>query len=257
MAAVMAGTSHAPISAILILYEFTGNYDMILPVMVAAILSGTLAKSLRPYSIYTESLRGRGIDLPTRMEEAVLAGLKAEDLMRPDPNLLRPGDRYGDVVERFLSTRRQRLFVVDADGRLVGAVSLHDIKSALEQPELLTAVVALDLMAPVDRVIHPDERLQRATEYFAHSDYERLPVVDGDGHYLGMLAKARPAGGLRSGVLGRPAMLATFVSGQESQASRQYVDIPPDFSLRLVPVPAELVGKTLAEARCPRRWERG
>src|SRR5258706_6851069 len=70
MAAVMAGTSHAPISAILILFEFTGNYDMILPVMVAAILSRPLAKPLRPHSIYTASLHGRGIDLPTPMEEA-------------------------------------------------------------------------------------------------------------------------------------------------------------------------------------------
>jgi len=251
MAAVMAGTSHAPISAILILFEFTGNYDMILPVMVAAILSGTLAKRVRPYSIYTESLRGRGIDLPSRMEEAVLAGLKAGDLMRPDTTLLRPADRYGDVVAKFLSTRRQRLFVVDDDGRLVGAISLHDIKSALEQPELLTAVVALDLMAPVDRAIHQDERLHRATEYFAHSDFERLPVVDGEGRFLGLLAKRDLLAVYAQEVLGRPAMLATFVSGQESNASRQYVDIPPDFSLRLVPAPPELVGKTLAEARLP------
>ncbi|HEX4961332.1 MAG TPA: chloride channel protein [Thermoanaerobaculia bacterium] len=251
MAAVMAGTSHAPISAILILFEFTGNYDMILPVMVAAILASTLARRLRPYSIYTESLRGRGIDLPSRMEEAVLAGLKAEDLVRPDFSILRPGDHYGDVVEKFLSTKRQRLFVVEKDGRLVGAISLHDIKHALEQPEMLTAVVALDLMVPVDRAIHKDERLHRATEYFAHSDFERLPVVDGDGNYLGMLAKRDLLAVYAQEVLGRPAMLATFVSGQESRASRQYVDIPPDFSLRLVPVPPDLVGKTLAEARLP------
>jgi len=251
MAAVMAGTSHAPISAILILFEFTGNYDMILPVMVAAILSSTLARSLRPYSIYTESLQARGIELPSRMEAVVLAGLKAEDLARPDPSILRPGDRYRDVVEKFLSTRRQRLFVVGEDGRLLGAISLHDIKHALEQPELLTAVVALDLMAPVDRAIHKDERLHRATEYFAGSDFERLPVVDGDGRYLGVLAKRDLLAVYAQEVLGRPAMLATFVSGQESQASRQYVDIPPDFSLRLVPVPPGLVGKTLAEARLP------
>ena len=64
MAAVMAGTSYAPISAILILFEFTGNYDLILPVMLAAILSSLLARALHPYSIYTESLRGKGIDLP-------------------------------------------------------------------------------------------------------------------------------------------------------------------------------------------------
>ncbi|HEV2851876.1 MAG TPA: chloride channel protein [Thermoanaerobaculia bacterium] len=250
MAAVMAGTSHAPISAILILFEFTGNYDLILPVMLASIVSSLLARRLRPYSIYTESLRGRGVELPWRMEEAVLAGLKAENLVRADPQVLRPGDRYGDVVEKFLSTRRQRLFVVGPDGKLMGAVSLHDIKSALEHPENMTAVVAYDLMVPVERALQKDERLHRATEIFAHSDFERLPVVDEDGTFLGVIAKRDLLAVYAQEVLGRPALLATFVSSQDSQA-RQYVEIPPDFALRLVPAPEELIGKTLAEAKLP------
>jgi uncharacterized protein with PhoU and TrkA domain len=55
-------------------------------------------------------------------------------------------------------------------------------------------------------------------------------------------------------VLGRPALLATFVSSQDAQSNRQYVEIPPDFALRLVPVPAGLAGKTLAEARLPQTY---
>ena len=252
MAAVMAGTSYAPISAILILFEFTGNYALILPVMLAAIIASLLARHLHPYSIYTESLRGRGIDLPWRMEEAVLAGLKAENLARPDLQVLRPGDPYRDVVEKFLSTPRQRLFVVSAEGKLLGAVSLHDIKDALASPETLTAVVALDLMLPVEQTIRKDERLHRATEIFARSDYERLPVVGAGGEFLGVLAKRDLLAVYAQEVLGRPALLATFVSSQDEQSgNRQYVEIPPDFALRLVPVPAGLVGKTLAEARLP------
>ncbi|HET6345881.1 MAG TPA: chloride channel protein, partial [Myxococcota bacterium] len=251
MAAVMAGTSHAPISAILILFEFTGNYDLILPVMLASILSSLIARRLRPYSIYTEALRGRGVDLPWRMEEAVLAGLKAENLVRADPNTLKPGDSYGDVVKKFLSTRRQRLLVVGADGKLLGAVSLHDIKSVLEHPETMTAVVAYDLMVPVDRVLKKDERLHRATEIFAHSDYERLPVVDDDDVFLGLIAKRDLLAVYAQEVLGRPALLTTFVSSQDAQ-TRQYVEIPPDFALRLVPVPGDLAGKTLAEAQLPK-----
>jgi CBS domain-containing protein len=251
MAAVMAGTSHAPISAILILFEFTGNYDLILPVMLASILSSLVSRRLHASSIYTEPLRRKGIEIPWRMEEAVLAGLKAENLMRADPQVLRPEDYYGDVVEKFLSTRRQRLFVVSADGKLLGAISLHDIKHALENPETLTAVLAHDLMLPVDRTIHKDERLHRATEFFAHSDFERLPVVDGDGTFLGVIAKRDLLAVYAQEVLGRPALLTTFVSSQDSRASRQYVEIPPDFALRLVPVPGHLVGKTLADARLP------
>lgn len=249
MAAVMAGTSHAPISAILILFEFTHNYDLILPVMLASIIASLLAKRLRRDSIYTEPLRSRGIELPWRMEEAVLAGLKAEDLARPDPEVLHPGDHYPKVVETFLSGRRQRLFVVGEDRRLLGAISLHDIKHALEHPETLTAVVAHDLMVPVGTVVTKDERLHRATQLFAQSDYERLPVVDDEGRLLGVLAKRDLMAVYAQEVLGRPALLATFVSSSDAGASRQYVELPPDFSLRMVPVPAELVGRSLAEAR--------
>jgi len=251
MAAVMAGTSHAPISAILILFEFTQNYDLILPVMLAAIIASLFARRLRRYSIYTEALRGRGIELPWRMEEAVLAGLKAEDLARPDTDVLHPGDHYRKVVETFLSGRRQRLFVVGDDRRLLGAISLHDIKHVLEHPEALIAVVAHDLMVPVGTVVSKDERLHRATQLFAQSDYERLPVVDDDGRLLGVLAKRDLMAVYAQEVLGRPSLLATFVSSRDSGASRQYVELPPDFALRMVPVPEELVGRTLAEARLP------
>jgi CBS domain-containing protein len=219
--------------------------------MVAAILASVVARGVRPYSIYTEALKGRGIDLPWRMEEAVLAGLKVEDLCRPDPETLTPGTPYAEVVERFLATHRQRLYVVAPDGLLLGAVSLHDIKHVLDRPETVAGVLAHDLMAPVDRKLAVDERLHRAVEYFAHSDFERLPVVDEAGRFAGVVAKRDLLAVYAQEVLGRPAMLATFVSHQGSEANRQYVEIPPDFALRKVAVPADLVGKTLAEARLP------
>ncbi|HWN45159.1 MAG TPA: chloride channel protein [Thermoanaerobaculia bacterium] len=251
MAAIAAGTSHAPISAILIVFEFTGNYDLILPLMVASIISSFLSRRLRRYSIYTEALRHKGIELPWRMEEAVLAGLTVEALLQEDPDILRPGDPYSKVVDKFLSTNRERLFVVGPDGKLQGVVSLHDIKHMLESPDTLTAVVAHDLMLPVERAIRSDERLHRATESFARSEYERLPVVSAEGQFLGVLAKRDLLAVYAQEVLGRPALLATFVSSKGEETSRDYVHLPPDFSVRLVPVPDALIGKTLAEAKLP------
>jgi len=250
MAAVTAGTSHAPISAILILFELTGNYELILPLMVASILASLVARRLTRSSLYTESLEKRGIDTSWRMEEAVLAGLSVRDLARADADTLAPGEGYADLVEKFLATHRQRLFVLAPEGRLLGAVSLHDIKHALDEPARLTAVVAHDLMVPVERPLREDDRLHRAAEVFARSEFERLPVVDGEGRLCGVLAKRDLLAIYAQEVLGRPAMLATFVSGEDS-GRRDYVELPPDFSLRLVPVPEGLVGKTLAEARLP------
>ena len=72
-----------------------------------------------------------------------------------------------------------------------------------------------------------------------------------DGRFRGVLAKRDLVSVYAQEVLGRPAMLATFVRGGETEARRDYVELPPDFALRLVPVPASLVGKTLAEAALP------
>ena len=84
------------------------------------------------------------------------------------------------------------------------------------------------------------------------NDFERLPVVGADGRFLGVLAKRDVLAVYAQEVLGRPALLATFVSSDEdAPGSRRYVEIPPDFALRQVPVPPSLEGKTLAEARLP------
>jgi len=253
MAAVAAGTSHAPISAILILFEFTGNYELILPLMVASILSSVISRKLYPYSIYTETLQRAGVDLNMRLEEAVLAGVTVRDLMRQDSETLRPADDYRTVVDRFFSAHRHRLFVVDDRHTFQGEVSLHDIKHMLEDPAQLTAVLAHDLTSPSAHLLQPEERLDRAAEVFAHSDYERLPVVDDDGRFFGVLAKRDLLAVYAQEVLGRQAMLATFVSEAGEEQTRDFVELPPDFALRLVPVGDAMVGRTLAEVQLPRK----
>lgn len=253
MAALAAGSSHAPLSAILMLFEFTGNYDLILPLMVAAIVSSLVAKRLYPYSIYTEPLQRRGVELSWRMEEAALAGLRVEDLAREDPDVLRPGEPYPAVVDRFLNARRQRLFVVDADKKLLGCVSLHDIKHALRETESLAVVLAHDLLVPVPAVLRASDRLHRAAEVLARSDFERLPVVADDGTFRGVLAKRDLLAVYAQEVLGRPAVLSTFVASDQPGSKGSAVELPPDFSLRSVGVPSVLAGKTLAECRLPTR----
>jgi CIC family chloride channel protein len=252
MAAVAAGTSHAPLSAMLMLFEFTGNYDLILPLMIASIVSSLVAKRLYPYSIYTEPLQRRGVELSWRMEEAALAKLEVESLMREDLETLQPASPYAAVVDRFLATRRQRLFVVDG-GKLIGSISLHDIKHALRGGEGLGVVLAHDLMVPVPVVLRTGERLHRAAELFARSDFERLPVVDGDGRFRGVLAKRDLLAVYAQEVLGRPAVLSTYVTGEVQPARGAAVELPPDYTLRSLRLPRALAGRTLAEGRLTQR----
>lgn len=252
MAAVAAGSSRAPLSAILMLFEFTGNYQLILPLMIASIVSSLVAQRLYPYSIYTEPLERRGVQLAWRMEQAALAGLRVDDLARDDQETLAPAEPYAAVVDRFLATRRQRLYVVD-EGKLLGSVSLHDLKHVLREPDAVGVAVAHDLMAPVPVVLRGSERLDRAAELFARSDFERLPVIDEEDRFRGVLAKRDLLAVYAQEVLGRPAMLTTFATSDQGKGAPGPVELPPDFALRSLAVPPALVGQTLAEARLTQR----
>jgi CIC family chloride channel protein len=254
MAAIAAGSSHAPLSAAIMLFEFTGNYELILPLLAASIVSSVVARWLYPYSIYTEPLQRRGIELSYRMEEAALAGLSVADLVRDDPETIEATEPFPSLVDRFLATRRQRLFVIDpASQRLLGSVSLHDIKHALADVESLGHVLAHDLMVPVPVTLKLGDRLHRAAELFARAEFERLPVLDENGKFRGVLAKRDLLAVYAQEVLGRPAVLSTYVASDQPGVRGQAVELPPDFALRSFQVPHALAGKSLIECDLPRR----
>ena len=131
-------------------------------------------------------------------------------------------------------------------------VSLHDIKHVLGDPSSLTHVVAHDLAMPVQQTLGPTDRLHRVVEHFSRHEGESLPVVDPEnGRYLGLLTKRDLLAIYAQEVLGRPSKLATFVHRDESEASRSYVELPADYTVRMVEIPTFLVGRTLSEARLP------
>jgi len=115
------------------------------------------------------------------------------------------------------------------------------------------AADARGLMKPVPASVRGADRLHRAAEVFARSDFERLPVLDDDGRFRGVVAKRDLLAVYAQEVLGRPAVLSTFVASDQPGVKGTAVELPPDFALRSVAVPGELVGLTLAEAGLPQR----
>ena len=200
MGAIAAGTTHAPISAILIIFEMTHNYAIILPLMAACILSSVVSRALKKESIYTDLLARRGIRIPHRLEEIVMENMAARDIMREDPTLLRNTDTIEAIFDRFMETRRNNLYVVDGE-RFLGAVSLHDLKRVLLHSGDLNFILAADVLREDFPVVHADDRLTRVLEAFADSDFERLPVLAdaASRRFLGAISEARRDRGLQPG----------------------------------------------------------
>jgi predicted transcriptional regulator len=114
--------------------------------------------------------------------------LHMRDLMKTNPLTILLTSGFSEIAEKFIATRFNYLYVTD-DGRFLGAISLHDIKSYLNAPKLAKVVIAGDLLRDPFPVVRAIASLTQALERFSHHDGERLPVVSPDRHLVGAIAK--------------------------------------------------------------------
>ncbi len=172
MGAVLAGTTHAPLTAAVMVFEMTLDYGVALPLLVGAGISALVATRLAADSVYTEALR--------RGEEGPPAGsaLRARDVMRAEQLSMPPELELPAVIDRLLAARRNHAYVVDAGGGFLGAVSLHDAVRAAGEAAAPSAFRAADLLDPGFEATFPDEPLARVLERLTRQSCERIPVLE-------------------------------------------------------------------------------
>jgi CIC family chloride channel protein len=182
MAAVFAAAGRAPITAVLIVFELTGDYSIILPLMLAVVVATGLSKLLSEDSIYTLKLRRRGIDIERPAAPPGLPDLTVGTAMQPAPSPVRPGARPVDIAARLAEEGREALPVVDEEGAVVGLVEARAIEDALRDGQ---DVLAKDLAAGAP-LLRPTDDLRSAAGLLA-GDRNALPVVGTDGRLVGWL----------------------------------------------------------------------
>ena len=191
MAAVFAGAARAPITAILILFEMTQDYRIILPLMFATVVSTILAQRLEPESIYTLKLKRRGIDVRARKDQNLMRTILVEEAMTPATELpaVTPTTSLTELARLFQETAHHGLIVLDAAGDLYGVVTLADLERALEAGKGQGTV--RDICTTHVVTVFPDETLDDALRHFGALDVGRIPVVDRQDphHVLGVLRR--------------------------------------------------------------------
>lgn len=178
MAAVLAGTVHAPLTAILLLFEMTNDYRIILPLMFAVTVSLVLSQFLHRESIYTFGLKELGVRLERGRDLEVLEGISVREVMQMDSPTLRESDTLDVASETLMRTRHYGLPVVDETGGLVGVVTIQDLDRARRDntdghPITVGAICTRELLTAF-----PDETLGAAMRRMGSRDVGRLPVVD-------------------------------------------------------------------------------
>lgn len=180
MGAVVAGTTHAPITAIIIIFELSGNYKIILPMMITCILSTMLASSLKKGSIYTIKLLRRGVDISGGMEQNLLRSMEVGQFMLKGPPTVPEGMRLLDLIRTFKTEDVSYLHVVNGNGDLTGIISFRDIRPLFQEEDLHLLVVAKDVATKDLKTVTPRDSILKALQTMGELGISQLPVVGGE-----------------------------------------------------------------------------
>jgi CIC family chloride channel protein len=191
MAAVFAAAARAPITAIIILFEMTDDYRIILPLMLATVVSTILADQLSKESIYSLKLARRGIRLERGQDIDVMQGVLVGEAMSTKLDTIRADVDVTELGHIFAETHHHGLPVLDENDDLFGVVTLQDLAQAKERGALDGLKVG-DIATRSLLTVYPDEPMWVALKRLGTRDVGRLPVVDRQNPHrlLGMIRRS-------------------------------------------------------------------
>jgi len=256
MGALLAGTIHAPITAILIIFEMTGSYQIIAPLMVACVISLLLSRGIRRESIYTAKLLSRGIDVTAGRDVNMLRHLHVEKVIDRNVAPIAAGTPFPRVLQRVSQSTHQYFFVVDTANRLTGYLTMNDLKDLIRDETLLTQLVlAQDITHSDLQPVYLHDNLDLVMHQFGRRQVDELPVVDPKtGRFLGTVHQSDVLDAynhaiFESDLAGGMHSLVTGVS------EKRPVEVSEGVQLMEIELPPGLEGHSIRELEIRRRFQ--
>lgn len=253
MGAVVAAATHGPLTAILIVFEMTSDYKLIVPLMAACTIATLLATRLKRESIFTEKLRRRGVDLHRGHEVNILRSLEVRDVMRSDVACIPEAEPLGRLVERVTQGSAEHVYVKDTEGGYVGALSMADLPAVFLQADALSSlVVAGELADPRVPTVRPDQDLNAVMRLFDGRNREELPVVEG-GRLLGVVSRRHLVEAYNRELMKRD-LLSGFSAGVAATEAGE-VSLGEGYRMTEIEAPGEFVGRSIRELDVRSRFD--
>jgi len=179
LAAFFAAAAHAPMTSILVAFELTGNYQLILPIMLTTVIATLVSQHISPTSMYNSKLVGRGIQ-PRRAVPGqrvdLMSSVTVEEVMSNKVDTISATASLEELIEKFAETHRHGFPVLDESGELAGIVSIKDLDNAMTRGKIAGRIVA-DIATTDVLVTYPFETMGVALQRLGMREISRLPVV--------------------------------------------------------------------------------
>ncbi len=253
MGGFVAATTHAPITAIIMIFELTSNYTIIPALMATCVVAMLVTSLFSRDSIYTAKLRRRGVNLDAEQDPNVLRGRSVAEVADREPERLRASANLQVVVDRIVQSDHTEIFVVNERDELLGTIYLRELRRVLpEINELRDVVVAEDLLVGEVPYVTEDDDLAQVMRIFSQDTYEEIPILDDEARLIGSVHKRDVINIYNQGVLERD--LAGGVSHSFSVLSKvKSVELGGGFILQEMQAPPSFFGRTLASLDVARR----
>jgi CIC family chloride channel protein len=192
MAGLIAGVIHAPLTAIFLIAEITGGYELFVPLMITAAMSYLIARNVLPHNIYTRELARIGALITHNKDETVLTLMELDDVIETDFKTVRREMSLGEMLHKVVAKSSRNIFpVVDSDGKFLGLVLLDDIREFMFEVHLYDKMgVEAFIQNPPEQIFYGTDSVKTVMQKFQDSSAWNLPVIK-EGRYLGFVSKSK------------------------------------------------------------------
>jgi len=248
MGAMVAAVTHAPFTAIITMFELTGDYNIILPMMFCCIFATMITSSTYKDSIYTAKLTRRGVSLNTGLESAIMNRSVVREIMHIDTVVLDPEITVQKLYDTIINSQQAHFYVVGADKMFLGEVTSMELPRIMKDIGLESNRKINDIMHRNYPFAKPDSTLMECIRIFTQAGVQELPVVDPDNHHFLGVIDYRDVFRLYSReVLHEGTLGLRFITRSEEKPRNDYVNMPEGFVVDLLPVLGKLVGHSIQE----------
>ncbi len=191
MAGLMAGVMQAPMTAIFLIAEISGGYDLFLPLILTATIAFGTTRVVEKFSIYTKRIAQKGELLTHDSDQAVLTLMKVSDVIEKDFSTVEIDAPFESLVKVVAESNRNIFPVLDSRNRFQGYVSLADIRKYMFRPELQKTTFVYNYMKSAEEYVYEDDKMDVVMKKFEITDAWILPVVKQVSSYIGFVSKSK------------------------------------------------------------------